>query len=73
MRLFNAVFLLVTTLATLCWSADQDVLTILKQQSDIGLFTTYLELFPDIIDLLNQGIFTGVYKNNVFHVADSII
>lgn len=61
MRLLHAVLLVVTALATLCWSADQDILTILKQQSNIGLFTTYLELFPDVIDTLNQGTFTGTY------------
>jgi hypothetical protein len=60
MRLAYSVLYVLTSLITLCFCADSDVLTILKQQDGIALFTTYLELFPDIIDQLNGGTFTSM-------------
>ena len=59
MRLIHSSLCLVISLATLSLGADQDVLTILKQQENLALFTTYLELFPDLVDQLNNDTFTG--------------
>ena len=61
MRLTQSILCLFTSLATLCFCAEQDLLTILKQQSNIGLFCTYLELFPDLVDQLNNDRFTGMF------------
>ena len=61
MRLLQSFLCLFISLATLSFCADQDVLTILKQQQNLALFTTYLELFPDLIDQLNNDTFTGMH------------
>ena len=42
-----------------CLAADQDVLTILKQQNGISTFVGLLEQFQDLIDILNNGPFSG--------------
>ena len=42
-----------------CFAADQDILTILNQQSGISTFVSLLEQFPDLIDTLNGGSFSG--------------
>ena len=42
-----------------CLAADQDVLTILQEQNDISTFIGLLEQFTDLVDILNQGTFTG--------------
>ena len=44
-------------------AADQDVLTILRQQSDLSTFTTLIEQYPDLVDMLNNGTFTGVHTS----------
>jgi hypothetical protein len=42
-----------------CFAADQDILTILNQQSAISTFISLLEQFTDLIDTLNGGSFSG--------------
>jgi len=44
----------------LSFCADQDILTILKQQSGVDTFTSYLEKFPALVDQLNDGNFSGM-------------
>ena len=61
MRLIHTLLSLAIGFTTLCFCADQDVLTILKQQAGIAGFTTYLELFPDLIELLNNDTFTSTH------------
>ena len=63
MRLAQSFSFLVISLATLCFCADQDILTILRQQDSLAAFTTYLELFPDLIDQLNDDTFTVCSQN----------
>ncbi|EXJ67682.1 uncharacterized protein A1O5_09028 [Cladophialophora psammophila CBS 110553] len=53
------------TFATLSFAscglaADQDVLTILKQQTGISTFIGLLEQFTDLVNTLNQGTFSGL-------------
>lgn len=45
--------------AGLCYAADQDILTILGQQTGISTFIKHLEAFPDLVQTLNNGTFTG--------------
>jgi hypothetical protein len=40
--------------------ADQDILTILGQQSGISTFIDHLQKYPDLIDTLNGGSHTGM-------------
>ncbi|KIX03418.1 uncharacterized protein Z518_06970 [Rhinocladiella mackenziei CBS 650.93] len=47
-----------------CLAADQDILTILSQQTDIATFTGILEKFPDLVDILNQGTFSLLVPND---------
>ncbi len=42
-----------------CFAADQDILTILNQQSGVSTFISLLEQFPDLVDTLNGGSFSG--------------
>lgn len=71
MRLIHSFLCLVTSFATLSLGADQDVLTILKQQENLELFTTYLELFLDLVDQLNNDTFTGTYIAPFLRMKDS--
>lgn len=43
----------------LCYGADQDVLTILGQETGISTFIKHLEAYPDLVDTLNDGTHTG--------------
>ncbi|KIW93818.1 uncharacterized protein Z519_05133 [Cladophialophora bantiana CBS 173.52] len=54
--------------ASCCLAADQDVLTILKQQTGISTFIGLLEQFTDLVNTLNQGTFSGL-TNNVLLLA----
>lgn len=63
MKLFGVV-LATLSLVAYCFAADQDVLTILQQQSGISTFIGLLEQFTDLIDLLNQGSFSVLVPNN---------
>ncbi|KAK5035403.1 hypothetical protein LTS07_002840 [Exophiala sideris] len=45
-------------LAVGSYAADQDIITILNQQTGISTFIGYLQQFPDLIDLLNNGTFS---------------
>jgi hypothetical protein len=60
MRFYHLSLHGLALLATQSLCADQDILTILKQHTSITAFTSYLELFPDIITVLNGGAFTGM-------------
>ena len=71
MRLMHSFLCLVTSFATLSLGADQDILTILKQQKGLELFTTYLELFPDLVEQLNNDTFTGTYTTPFLIMKDS--
>ncbi|KIW24089.1 uncharacterized protein PV07_09823 [Cladophialophora immunda] len=46
------------------FAADQDVLTILKQQTGISTFIGLLEQFEDLVDILNQGTFSVLIPND---------
>lgn len=59
MRLYRLGFATIGLVAR-CWAADQDVLTILEQQSGISTFVGLLEQFPDLVDTLNGGTFSGM-------------
>ncbi|EXJ57505.1 hypothetical protein A1O7_07853 [Cladophialophora yegresii CBS 114405] len=59
MKLYSTIFATFNVIAC-CFAADQDILTILKQQNDISTFITLLEQFDDLVDLLNQGTFSGM-------------
>ena len=48
------------SLVACCLAADQDVLTILQQQSGISTFIALLEQYTDLVDILNQGTFSGM-------------
>lgn len=58
MLLFKIAFALANAVIC-CLAADQDILTILKQQSGISTFTGLLEQLPDVVDVLNKGTFSG--------------
>jgi hypothetical protein len=58
MLLFKVAFA-VFTFVICCLAADQDILTILKQQNGISTFAGFLEQLPDVVDILNQGTFSG--------------
>nr|KAK5435810.1 hypothetical protein LTR18_009812 [Exophiala xenobiotica] len=47
-----------------CFAADQDILTILNQQSGISTFISLLEQFTDLIDTLNGGSFSVLAPND---------
>jgi len=49
----------ICALIVCCFAADQDVLTILKQQTSINTFIGFLEQFQDLVDVLNNGTFSG--------------
>lgn len=55
----QALILTLLLFAGLCHGADQDILTILGQQTGISTFITHLEAHPDLIDTLNNGTHTG--------------
>lgn len=57
--LLHSILLATLTLVGCCFAADQDILTILKQQNDITTFVGLLEQFPDLVEVLNQGAFSG--------------
>jgi hypothetical protein len=59
MSLYTVVYAILT-LVVCCLAADQDILTILKQQNGISTFTGLLEQFPDLISVLNHGAFSGM-------------
>jgi hypothetical protein len=46
------------SLAVGCLAADQDILTILAQQTGISDFVTLLSQNTDLVDILNQGSFS---------------
>lgn len=56
---------IVATLIVGCFAADQDIITILNQQSGISTFIGLLQGFPKLIDTLNGGTFSG----NICHEA----
>lgn len=58
MLLFRIAFALANAVIG-CLAADQDILTILKQQNGISTFTGLLEQLPDVVDVLNKGTFSG--------------
>ena len=58
MRLKRVVFA-ISSLVVCSLAADQDILTILKQQDGISTFTAMLEQFQDLVDILNQDTFSG--------------
>ncbi|KAK5048651.1 hypothetical protein LTR84_005742 [Exophiala bonariae] len=47
-----------------CLAADQDILTILRQQNGISTFTGFLEQLPDVVEILNGGIFSVLIPND---------
>lgn len=55
----ETLFLTLLLFAGLSSCADQDVLTILRQQTGISTFIRNLEAHPDLIDTLNNGTYTG--------------
>jgi hypothetical protein len=59
MKLYSIAFATFGVIAC-CLAADQDVLTILKQQNDISTFIGLLEQFDDLVDILNQGTFSSM-------------
>ncbi|KAJ9610736.1 hypothetical protein H2200_005513 [Cladophialophora chaetospira] len=63
MKLYRVVFATLSVVG-FCLAADQDVLTILKQQSDISTFIGILEQFDDLVNILNQGTFSVLVPNN---------
>jgi len=58
MLLFKVAFAALTFVSC-CLAADQDILTILKQQTGISTFLGYLEDLPDLVAILNAGTFSG--------------
>ncbi|KIW66132.1 hypothetical protein, variant [Phialophora macrospora] len=63
MKLYCIVFATFSIIAC-CLAADQDVLTILKQQNGISTFVALLEQFDDLVDILNQGTFSVLVPND---------
>lgn len=57
--LFLQIAFAITNVVIGCLAADQDILTILKQQNGISTFTGLLEQLPGVVDILNQGVFSG--------------
>ncbi|EXJ87875.1 hypothetical protein A1O1_04802 [Capronia coronata CBS 617.96] len=57
-------YLAFLALAACGLTADQDVLTILRQQSGIGSFTGLLEQDGDLVDILNQGTFSVIVPDD---------
>ena len=57
MRVFEHLTILSLVILSHC--ANQDILTILGQQTGVDTFTGYLKQFPEIVNLLNSGTFTG--------------
>lgn len=54
-------FILATLAVASCgYAADQDILTILGQQSGISTFLGFLEQSPDLVVVLNEGTFSGM-------------
>jgi hypothetical protein len=58
MKLRTVVFA-TASLVACCHAADQDILTILGQQSGIQTFINLLEGINGAVDVLNQGTFSG--------------
>jgi hypothetical protein len=46
------------SLVACCLAADQDILTILNQQTGISDFVTLLSRNTDLVNILNQGAFS---------------
>ena len=65
MKHHNVVFATAILLAG-CWAADQDILTILNQQSGVSTFISLLEQFPNVTNILNQGTFSGMIIDELF-------
>ncbi|OAP56428.1 hypothetical protein AYL99_09607 [Fonsecaea erecta] len=63
MKLFR-VALATLGLVCYCFAADQDILTILGQQSGISTFVGLLEQFTDLVNILNQGTFSVLIPND---------
>ncbi|OCT47219.1 beta-Ig-H3/fasciclin [Cladophialophora carrionii] len=63
MKLYSTIFATLSVIAC-CLAADQDILTILKQQNDISTFIALLEQFDDLVDILNQGTFSVLIPND---------
>ncbi len=57
--LFSRIALATLAWALCCLAANQDILTILNQQTGISTFTGLLEQFPALVDTLNGGTFSG--------------
>lgn len=54
--------LLWTLWASFCLCADQDIITILEAQSGLSSFIEYLKSYPDLVDIINEGAFTGAFQ-----------
>ncbi|ETI25440.1 hypothetical protein G647_02213 [Cladophialophora carrionii CBS 160.54] len=63
MKLYSTIFATLGVIAC-CLAADQDILTILKQQNDISTFIALLEQFDDLVDILNRGTFSVLIPND---------
>lgn len=50
--------------ACLCLCADQDIITILEAQSGLSSFIGHLQSYPDLIDTINEGAFTGAFQDD---------
>ncbi|KIX99739.1 uncharacterized protein Z520_04375 [Fonsecaea multimorphosa CBS 102226] len=63
MKLYRIAF---ATLSFVSWgfAADQDILTILQQQTGISTFIGLLEQFSDLVNVLNQGTFSVLIPND---------
>jgi hypothetical protein len=55
----RVAFAILSLVAT-AFAGDQDILTVLAEQSGITTFTQLLSPFTDLVNQLNQGPFTGM-------------
>ena len=45
--------------ALICLSRAQELLSVLAQQPSLSQFSSYLQKYPDLVETLNSGTFTG--------------
>ncbi|KIW18496.1 hypothetical protein PV08_02784 [Exophiala spinifera] len=63
--MLSPLFVFVVAALTVgCFAADQDIITILNQQSGISTFTSLLKGFPSLIETLNGGTFSVLAPND---------
>lgn len=55
--------------AALVHGADQDVITILDQQVGLQTFCGHLMNYPDLVQTLNEGTYTGRSRPSPPHMA----